>query len=125
MKNLPDSVQQAWNNREGPIAFATVNASGVPNVIYASCVQLHDPSHLIVADNYFSKTRANLLETARGSVLFLTKEGKSFQIKGSIEYHKEGPYYDAMKQWNPAKHPGHAASVVSIEEAFSGSDKLL
>ncbi|MBN2233566.1 MAG: pyridoxamine 5'-phosphate oxidase family protein [Opitutales bacterium] len=125
MKILPEIVQTAWSNREGPIVLSTVNASGIPNAIYASCVQLYDASHLIVADNYFSKTRSNLLETAKGSVLFLTKEGKSFQIKGHIEYHKEGPFYTNMKEWNPAKHPGHAAAVLCVEEAYSGSEKLL
>jgi len=29
-----------------------------------------------------------------------------------------------MKSWNPEKHPGHAAAVLRVEEAFSGAKKL-
>jgi len=30
-----------------------------------------------------------------------------------------------MKQWNPEKHPGHAAAALKVEEAYSGAERLL
>ena len=125
MKNLPESVQNAWNNREGPVVFATVNASGVPNVIYASCVQLHDPSHLIVADNYFSKTRANILGGSSASLLFITGERKAYQIKGTLEYLTAGRVFEEMKGWIREGLPGHAAVVLHIGEVYSGAERLV
>jgi len=49
----------------------------------------------------------------------------SFQIKGSIEYHKDGKIFEDMKQWNPTKLPGHAAAALKVEEVYSGAEKLL
>jgi hypothetical protein len=57
--------------------------------------------------------------------LFITKEGKSFQAKGSLEYHSQGELFDFMKTWNPKKHPGHGAAVLNVEEVYSGKEKLL
>jgi uncharacterized protein len=123
MTKLPDAVRKAWEDRDGPIILTTVNESGVPNAIYATCVSKFDDDHLVVADNYFSKTKANIQEGSKGSLLFITKEGKSYQIKGSIDYDTDGAYYQDMKCWN-GERPGHAAAVLCVEEIYSGSDRL-
>ncbi|MBW1804701.1 MAG: pyridoxamine 5'-phosphate oxidase family protein, partial [Deltaproteobacteria bacterium] len=80
---------------------------------------------IVVANNYFSKTLENILAGSKGSILFITKEGKSYQIKGSIEYHKEGSIFEDMKKWNPKQHPGHAAAALIVEEVYMGAEKLL
>lgn len=125
MTALPEQVIQAWEEREGPIVFTTVNADGKPNAIYATCVSRFGEDTLVVANNYFSKTQTNILAGSPGSLLFITKEGKSYQIKGSIVYYTDGPVFEDMKQWNPAKHPGHAAAALSVEEVYSGAQKLI
>ena len=125
MPVLPEDVSKAWDSRKGPVIFATVNENGVPNVIYATCVNKFGEDRIVIADNYFDKTKKNILSGSKGSVLFITEEGKAFQIKGSIEYHKEGEIFDDMKKWNPEKHPGHAAAALKIEEVYSGAKKLL
>ncbi len=96
----------------------------MPNAIYVTCVSKFSEDSIVVANNYFSKTLENILEGSKGSILFITKEGKSYQAKGRIEYHKKGDLFDDMKKWNPQKHPGHAAAVLKIEEVYSGSKKL-
>ena len=121
---LPQIVNEAWENREGPIVFTTVDPEGIPNAIYATCVQKFGPSMLVVADNFFNKTQANILSGSKGSLLFITKEGKSYQVKGHIEYHTEGELFDDMKQWNPDKLPGHAAAALQVEQVFSGGEQL-
>jgi predicted pyridoxine 5'-phosphate oxidase superfamily flavin-nucleotide-binding protein len=125
MAKLPEKVSNAWEDREGPIILATVNGDGIPNAIYATCVSKFSEDTIVVANNYFSKTLENILAGSKGSILFITKEGKSFQIKGSIEYLKEGRIFDDMKKWNPKKHPGHAAAALKVEEVYSGAEKLL
>ena len=82
-------------------------------------------STIVIANNYFSKTLENILAGSKGTILFLTKEGKSFQIKGRIAYHTEGEIYDDMKKWNPQKHPGHAAAALNVEEVYSGAEKIV
>lgn len=79
---------------------------------------------LVVADNYFDKTRKNIRSGSYGSILLITKDDDSFQARGTIEYHEEGELFDFMKNWNPEKHPGHAAAVLKVEEVYSESRKL-
>mgnify|MGYP001611868964 CR=1 FL=1 len=115
----------AWNERNGAVILTTVNAAGMPNSIYATCCNNFGEDKLVVADNYFSKTRANLLNGTKGSILFMTNAGKAVQIKGTMSYETEGAAFDDMKCWNPEKHPGHAAAVMTVEEAYSRAEKLL
>ena len=122
---LPEIVREAWINREGPVVLVTVSADGVPNAIYATCVGTFGDDRLVVADNYFDKTRQNLLGGGRGALLFITKEGKAYQVKGTLEYHRDGAVFESMKTWNPAKHPGHAAAALRVEEVYSGATRLV
>ncbi len=125
MAVLPETVKDAWENREGSAVLTTVSKSGVPNSIYVTCVAAFDDQRLTVADNYFDKTRKNILSDCKGSLLFMAKGGKAYQVKGSLEYHKQGKVFEHMKTWNPSKHPGHAAAVLVVEEVYSGADKLV
>ncbi|MBU0718895.1 MAG: pyridoxamine 5'-phosphate oxidase family protein [Planctomycetes bacterium] len=124
MAALPQIVRDAWADRDGPVVLATVSADGIPNVIYATCVGTLGDDRIVVADNYFDKTRRNILAGSRGALLFMTKGGKAYQVKGTIEYHRDGEVFASMKSWNPPKHPGHAAAALRVEEAFSGAKKL-
>ena len=125
MKKMPEEVSKAWDKREGPVVFTTVDKEGIPNSIYATCVSKYDEGTIVVANNYFDKTKINIFSGSVGSILFITKENKSYQIKGPIRYYTDGDIFDDMKKWNPKKHPGHAAVSLEIEEIYSGSEKLL
>lgn len=125
MVALPKTVSKAWDEKEGPVIFSTVDDEGKPNAVYVTCVAKYGEELLVVADNYFDKTRKNIFSGSKGSMLFITGEGKSYQVKGSVEYHKEGDIFADMKKWNPTKHPGHAAVAIKIEEVYSGAEKLL
>ena len=125
MAVIPNSVSEAWENRDGPAVFTTVDGSGKPNAIYVSCIRKVGEDSFAIADNYFDKTRKNILSGSKVSVLFITHDKKSFQMKGRVEYHKSGDIYDDMKKWNPKQHPGHAAALVKVEEIYKGAERLL
>ncbi len=125
MPNLTETLRAAWENRHGPVILATVGADGMPNAIYATCVGAYGEDRLVVADNYFDKTRRNIQGGSKGTILFMTKDNQAFQVKGAIEYHTAGPVFDAMKVWNPAKHPRHAAAALMGEEAYNRATRLL
>jgi len=124
MTALPESVIKAWEDREGPVVLTTIDASGTPNAIYATCVSLYNPETLVVADNYFDKTRRNIKAGSKGSFLFITNERKAYQIKGTIEYFTSGPVFDEMKKWNSPKLPGLAVAALVVKEVYSGSQKV-
>lgn len=125
MKTLPKSVIEAWNEREPIAILTTVSPSGTPNAIYVGVIGLFDDSTLFIANNYFDKTKQNILNQSQASLLFITKEKKAFQIKGSIELQEQGPIFDEMKRINPEKYPGHSVAVLHIEEVFSGAEQLV
>jgi uncharacterized protein len=124
MAALSKQTREAWENRDGPAVFATVGEGGEPNIIYVTCVGAFGDDRLVVADNYFDKTRRNLKHGSKGALLFRTKDGKAYQVKGRLEYHTSGPVFDHMKTWNPKEHPGHAAAVLRVEEVYSGAEKV-
>jgi predicted pyridoxine 5'-phosphate oxidase superfamily flavin-nucleotide-binding protein len=124
MAVIPSSVSEAWENRKGPAVLTTVDDTGKPNAIYVTCIRKVGDDSIVIADNYFDKTRKNILADSKVSVLFITDKNKSFQIKGAIEYHKSGDVFEDMKTWNPKQHPGHAAALVKVEEIYSGAERL-
>lgn len=124
MTKLPETIQDAWNNRKGPVVFSTVSPENVPNAIYATCVHLYDDHTILIADNYFSKTRKNISKGCIGSILFITEDKKAYQLKGSIQFHIRGEYFENMKTWNPEHLPGRAVAILKVDEAWSGAKKL-
>jgi len=125
MPALPDIANKAWDDRQGPAILVTVDAKGKANAVYVGCVKKFSDDKLVVADNYFNKTRSNILAGSTGVILFITKDNKSFQVKGTLEYHKSGEVYDDMNTWVDAKYPRVAATVLNVEEVYSGAEKLL
>ena len=124
MVSLPERVRQAWADRDGPAILATVSPEGIPNIVYVASVSIFGEDRFVIADNYFDKTRRNIEATGRGALLFLTKERKSYQVKGVFEYYTSGPIFNQMKAVNPPKHPGHAAVALRVEEIYSGAEKI-
>jgi len=126
LSSLPPIVREAWESREGPTVAATISPEGTLNLIYVTCVHRYSDEIILVADNYFNKTRVNLNSPGAhtGSLLFITKGGTSYQVKGKWEYHTDGPLFDDMKKWNPAQHPGHAVAALQVEQVYSGGKEL-
>jgi predicted pyridoxine 5'-phosphate oxidase superfamily flavin-nucleotide-binding protein len=122
---LPDEVIQAWGKREGPLVLTTVNKKGQPNSIYATIVELTKDGRIAIADNYFDKTKANINAKCKVCALFISKERKAYQIKGTIDYSSNGPHYEEMLLWADPKHPRKGVAVLNTEEVFRGSDKLV
>jgi predicted pyridoxine 5'-phosphate oxidase superfamily flavin-nucleotide-binding protein len=125
MATLPEVASKAWEDREGPAVFTTVDEKGVPNTIYVTWVRKIGDDKMVVADNKFHKTRANIMAGSKASLLYITKEKKAYQIKGSLEYLTDGEIYEDMKNgWLDKKYAGNAATVIHIEEVYSGAEKL-
>lgn len=124
-KKLPDEVMNAWQEREGPLVLITVSKNGIPNAIYASIVKIIADGRIAVVDNYFDKTKSNIdAGNCKASALFIASGHKSYQIKGSVEYHTQGPLYEEMLSWADPKHPRKGIAIVNCEEVYKGKDRL-
>ena len=121
---LTENVSKAWESRVGPVALVTVDTQGMPNAIYATCVHKYGNDKIVIADNFFHKTRANILAGSKAALLFITKDNASYQIKGTLEYLTSGEIFDDMKTWLDPKLPGHAAAVLHVEQVYSGATQL-
>ena len=124
-KKMTEELKNEWENRNKAIVLTTVSDEGVPNSIYATCNALFNDDSILVANNFFDKTLKNIESTGKASVLFITNEDKSYQVKGSVKHISSGAEFDDMKSWNPEKLPGHGVAVIDIEEVYSGADKIL
>ncbi len=97
MAAIPQAVRDAFGDQGSAPVFTTGDPSGLPNAIYATCIRIFDDETFVIADNYFNKTKENLLSGSKGTILFITSEKKAYQVKGMIEYVSEGEYFDFMK----------------------------
>ena len=121
---LPGEINDAWKEREGPVVLTTVDAGGTPNSIYASIAHLTSDGRLAVCDNYFDKTKENIDARTGACLLFITKNRKAYQIKGTIDYHASGPLYEEMLSWSDPRHPRKGVAVLNPESIYRGKDRL-
>jgi uncharacterized protein len=122
---IPENARKAWDERQGPCVFTTVGADGVPNSVWVTCVKMVGDDTIVVADNKFHKTRKNIEESPKVSMLYIAPEKKAFQVKGTVSYETEGSVYEDMKKgWLDPKFPGRGAVVIHVEEVYSGADKI-
>jgi predicted pyridoxine 5'-phosphate oxidase superfamily flavin-nucleotide-binding protein len=82
MAELPDRVINAWDNRKGPVSFATVSPEGEVNIIYVTCVKRYGRDRLVIADNYFNKTRANIRAGSGGRCCFRIRPRLRIRSRG-------------------------------------------
>ena len=122
---LPEEVTNAWKDREGPVVLTTVSKDGMPNAIYASIVNMVENGTIAVVDNYFNKTKQNIDSCSKVSVLFITKGHKSYQVKGSFEYHNRRGVYNEMLSWADPKHPRKGVVIVNAQEVYKGGERLV
>ena len=122
MVKMPADVRETLEKQK-PAPIATADSDGTPNVVYVGFLKVLDDETIMIADNFFYKTAANLEANPKISILcYDTETKKSFQVKGRTEVYKEGPKYDEMTKWVLGvnnKLPAKAAVVVKVEEVYN------
>lgn len=110
---------------ETPAVFTTVDPTGNPNSIYVILVKSDNRETVLISDGAMYKTRENIMSGSRGVFVFITKQYKAYQLKGTIKYHTSGPLFE----YNPAnetpEHPRYGMVELIVDEAYAGSIKLL
>jgi predicted pyridoxine 5'-phosphate oxidase superfamily flavin-nucleotide-binding protein len=124
MVTLPDEVIEGWKAMQGPAILTTVDADGIPNSVYVNNITLFKDTSIGIADGAFSKTRQNILNGSTASFLFLSPSA-AYQIKGSFEYHTQGPVLENARDWANFKFPVLAIAVVKPEIVFNGSRQVV
>ena len=82
-----------------PAVIATCARDGTPNVSYISEVHYVDPCHVALSYQFFSKTRQNVLENPRATVIVIHPDTGA-QYKLAVTYLRtedSGPLFECMK----------------------------
>ncbi|QMU61648.1 MAG: pyridoxamine 5'-phosphate oxidase family protein [Gammaproteobacteria bacterium] len=125
MAKLTSQALEAWNNHDERMVLTTTSQDNAPNSIWVICAKLINDDQFVIANNAFSKTLQNINLGSRGSLLYIAPERESYQVKGTLEYHTDGPIYDDMKIWLDPKFPGKGALVLNIEEVYYGAEQVV
>ncbi len=127
MPKLPDEVKAAID-KATLYCIATADNNAVSNVIYVSYLKYLDDETIVVADNKFFKTRANIDSNKKMAFVVLDADTrKSYQVKGIVEIYTEGEKYQSVVKWVHIKHPEmtpKAAMYLQVDEVYCGSERL-
>jgi predicted pyridoxine 5'-phosphate oxidase superfamily flavin-nucleotide-binding protein len=102
------------------VFFATAAKKGVPNAVPIGAFRLLDDETMLISDQYFNKTLANLKENPQAAVSFWGEKG-GFQIKGTVTIHTSGEIFTKDVAWVKELKPNlvpKSAIVLKITGVF-------
>jgi predicted pyridoxine 5'-phosphate oxidase superfamily flavin-nucleotide-binding protein len=128
---IPVNVKDSLNNslKARRVILGTASKSGMPNAVPIGIIRFFDDETIVLVDNYFLKTRANLEENPCVSLTFWDIEEKegvlitrsAYQLKGKIKIEDSGPIYEKIRaevKAIKAEYPARAIVLAKIEEIF-------
>ena len=126
MAALTERMKEIFG-KQGTFVLGTADSNGVPNVVPVGAVRILDDETILISDQFFKKTLANLRENPNVAISFW-EMAEGYQIKGEAKIHTEGKIYEETAEWirklsekigRPLKSKG--AVVVKIKEIYSVS----
>jgi predicted pyridoxine 5'-phosphate oxidase superfamily flavin-nucleotide-binding protein len=98
----------------------------VPNATPKGSVRVIDDEHIVFADLFSLKTRANLGENPHVSVTIVDEKSyKGYQFKGTAEMFSDGPLFDKMaeelKKLPMTMPPLNYAVMITVDSIFDQS----
>ncbi|MDX9800054.1 MAG: pyridoxamine 5'-phosphate oxidase family protein [Spirochaetia bacterium] len=127
MAKLTQEVKTAIEKTD-PVCIATADINGVPNIVYIKCLKALDDNTIVISDNKFFKTRANL--DANPLLAFVVLDAdtkKAYQVKGKVKCITEGVKFDETVKWVHEKFPHlspKAAFFMNVDEVYCGAEKI-
>ncbi len=119
---IPQDIQKIMNEDKA-FAFATANKEGIPNINMIGIKKIEDDETVLLADNYFDKTLANLKEKSEAALLTSKAEEKLwYQLKGTCQYVNEGSKYEEFKNWVKSKKetlPAKGLVIFKVKQIFN------
>lgn len=120
---MTDRMMEIFNKVPTAI-LATATADGAPNAVPVGAKKIIDSETILISDQFFNKTLANLKTNPKLAVTFW--EGhEGYQIKGTATIETSGPRYEETAKWIedlgakagfPLKSKG--AVIIKIDEIF-------
>ena len=102
------------------IFLATSSKTSVPNVVPIGAFKLLDDETLLISDQFFNKTLANMQENPNIALSWWGEKG-GFQLKGSLTIHTQDDIFRQDVAWMKELRPNLApksAIVMKITDAY-------
>jgi predicted pyridoxine 5'-phosphate oxidase superfamily flavin-nucleotide-binding protein len=101
--------------------FATSAQDRTPNVVPIAAFRVLDDARLLISDQFFTKTLANMKENPKAAITWWGEKG-GFQIKGTVTIHTDGEIWRQdvawMKELRPSLKP-KGAVVMTITDVYA------
>jgi len=102
---------------KNPIAFATVDQFGKPNVIGVAYVKVISAKKILITDNYMNQTIKNLKNNANVCLVAWDKKWQGVKLIGQALYFTQGEWIEYIKKIKENKNlPTKGAIVVNISK---------
>ncbi|PKL68234.1 MAG: flavin-nucleotide-binding protein [Methanomicrobiales archaeon HGW-Methanomicrobiales-1] len=101
--------------------LATSSKEGIPNVVPIAAFKVRDDGTLLISDQYFNKTLANLQENPAIALSWWGDKG-GFQIKGTVTVHTNDEIFRQNIAWmkeNWPKFVPKSAVLVKITGVYA------
>jgi len=85
MVRLTDEIKESLADTK-IVFFATVSRDKVPNAVPIGAFKILDDETLLISDQYFNKTLANIKENPNVAISYWGEKG-GYQIKGTVTLH--------------------------------------
>lgn len=101
-----------------PMALATVNPDGTPNVIAVAYARVVEGNKIVVTDNYMRRTKENVERNPSCCLAVWDRKWNGYKISGKAQYFSSGKwkkFVEAMPDNSGL--PAKGAIVVEVVEA--------
>jgi hypothetical protein len=126
MAQMTERMQELFNTVR-TVILSTATADGTPNAVPVGAKKIIDGETILISDQYFNKTLANLKANPQVAVTFW--EGhEGYQLKGNVSIETSGQRFEETSRWIqelsakvgfPLKSKG--AIILHIKEIFGVS----
>jgi len=119
MVKLTDEIKESLAATK-LLFLATAAKDGTPNVVPIGAFRLIDDGTILISDQFFRKTLANMKANPKIALSYWGEKG-GFQIKGTVTLHTEGKIFQDDVAWvkeiRPTLEP-KTAVVMKITDVF-------
>jgi uncharacterized protein len=97
MAKMDERVKEMFQKQQD-VVLATASIEGIPNVVVVGAKKIIDDETILISDQYFDKTLANMKENPQAAVTVWEKT-EGYQIKGTVTIETSGPRFEETARW--------------------------
>ena len=91
MIKIDEKIKEIMENN--PVALATVDEKGDPNVIAVAFVRIVD-NNIVITNNYMAETLSNLRRNSSACLAVWNSDWEGYKIIGKVKYFESGEWFD-------------------------------